>query len=254
MKLQKRSLYLCYLTGLLLLLGLKFYSSRFSADQLRWILAPTAKWVTVLSGIPFSYEKGAGYVNHDLRLLIAASCSGIQFMLITYAMLAFTFLKKFTGIIKGFLWILCSLLLSYPLTILINGLRIIAAIHLPRFLESHGLLFSFLTPDRLHTAIGTIVYFLALLNIYQLADFIFRKVGNNSRKPMPDTGNTIAQILGKCAAPAFWYFFMVLGLPFLNHAYEKGGSRFTAFALLITLCCGAVLLLHVLVSLLRKIF
>ena len=58
-----------YLISLLSLLGLKLFYSSAKADALTWILAPTAGWVSVLSGIPFTYVAGQGYANHSLRFL-----------------------------------------------------------------------------------------------------------------------------------------------------------------------------------------
>ena len=58
-----------YLISLLSLLGLKLFYSSAKADALTWILAPTAGWVSVLSGIPFTYVAGF------LSLPPAAACS-----------------------------------------------------------------------------------------------------------------------------------------------------------------------------------
>lgn len=74
-----------YLTGAAFVLGLKLFYSQADADELKWILAPTSRWVSILSGIPFEYMAHTGFVNHDIRFIIASSCSGIQFMLIAAA-------------------------------------------------------------------------------------------------------------------------------------------------------------------------
>ena len=80
-----------YLAGFLVVLGIKYYYSQAECDTLLWILAPTTRLVELLSGIPFTYVSGTGYVNHSLRLLIAPSCSGVRFMITTIAMLVFSF-------------------------------------------------------------------------------------------------------------------------------------------------------------------
>ena len=49
-----------------------FYSKA-SVPDLKWILAPTSLWVRILSGIPFDYEPGSGYVSHSFRFIIAPS-------------------------------------------------------------------------------------------------------------------------------------------------------------------------------------
>lgn len=83
-----------YLTGLLFILGIKLFYSKASVPDLKWILAPTSLWVRILSGIPFDYEPGSGYVSHSFRFIIAPSCSGVQFMLIAAATLLYSFVHR----------------------------------------------------------------------------------------------------------------------------------------------------------------
>lgn len=290
---------LFYLMGFFILFGMKYYYSQADVRSLRWILGPTARWVEALSGIPFVYVPGMGYANHGQRFLIAPSCSGVQFLIITAAMLIFTFVHRLddcfffhhtnlkkdsltakdsrsqigttgtgheansgnhiqaeepekslstiqrpyhgstlarTG--KGLCWILASLLLSYLFTVFVNGLRIIVAIYLPSFLERFHVFGGFLTADRLHTMIGAVVYFAALLTIHQLVGLLFGQAHGTEKRQAPEL------LLRKCLSPVFWYFFIVLGIPFLGRAYQKSGSVFTDFCLLVTFCCGIVLLLY----------
>ena len=245
-----RQNFVFYMLGLLVLVGMKFFYSGAGCDQLKWLLAPTAKWVEVLSGLSFFYEPGAGYVNHGLRISIAPSCSGFRFMTIVFAMLSFSFLHRtgrsgkdgagaFSESVKNHLkkggWLLSSLLLSCVLTVLVNGLRIIAALYLPDFLGRADLPLAFLTPDRLHTLIGILVYFMALLAIYRLAAYFF---GDKALSPV--------SALAKCLPPLFWYFFFTLGIPFLGRAYEGKNVEFAEYALLILSGCGILLLPHLL--------
>lgn len=269
-----------YLTGLLLIFFMKYYYSRAGDGQLLWLLAPTSGWVSILSGISFEYMPGTGYVNHDMKILIAPSCSGMQFMLITAAMLLFSFVhlaaegsgirrlrktaatcgrtpaphsqkgavpdgrspashSRKAALRNGFLWTGMCLVLSYIFTIFVNGLRIIAAIYLPLLFERLGFFGGFLTPDSLHTLIGTAVYFAALLTLYRLTGSLLGKTAGES-------------LLHRCLPPVFWYFFIVLGIPFLNRAYEKNGEQFVTFAAMVAACCGGILLLYCAGTLLRK--
>lgn len=263
-----------YMVGLFLLLGMKYFYSKADCESLLWILGPTARWVEALSGIPFVYEPGMGYANHGLRFLIAPSCSGVQFMIITAALLIFSFshlvgerpdVRSSEGARKpprptgcpdafraqaaavglGLGWIAVSSLLSYGFTVFINGLRIVAAIYLPYFFERAGALSGPLTPGRLHTMIGVVVYFAALLTIYRLAGLFFRTAPKD--RPFLYT-------VRKCLSPVFWYFLIVLGIPFLNRAYRKNNGDFTEFALLVVLCCGCVLLVYCLGALICRRF
>ncbi len=236
-----------YLIGFSLILGMKYLYSKASCDDLRWILGPTARWVEILTDIPFRYEPGMGYANHGLRFLIAPSCSGVQFLIITAAMLIFSFSHSvgdcsvkvhIPGIALGFGWIVVSLLLSYVSTVFVNGLRIVVAIYLPWLFERTGVFRGLFTPDRLHTVIGVVVYFAALLTIYRLTGLLF------DRFQGAEKDSTSASILGRCLSPVFWYFFMVLGIPFLNRILHGSSDSFTDFAFLVTLCCGLVLLFY----------
>lgn len=270
------------LTGCLLIMGMKYYYSQADCDSLQWILGPTVWWVQLLSRIPFSYLPGTGYVNHSLRLLIAPSCSGVRFMTILFATLVFSFTPAIastrTGMasdalrlpsrtflksgpfhswsreicprsqricpwVKGFSWIAVSGALSWLLTVIVNGLRIITAIYLPIYLESAGLMSGILTQDRLHTLIGVVIYFIALLTIYRLVGWFVQKRRGPAHLPT---------LLRKCAPPVFWYFTFTLGLPLLNRAGRSGAGEFTEFALLVSGGCALILLPYVIILLLRK--
>lgn len=259
-----------YLLGLLFILGMKYFYGRAGSDELRWILAPTTGWVEILSGIPFVYEPGLGYVNHDFRFLIAPSCSGVQFMIITAATLLFSFVHRVESFLPAargaqscgteslntdshgaqsysagfslsamkFGWMGVSLLLSYLFTVFVNGLRILAAIHVPDFLDGLGIHSAFLTDDRLHTIIGVVVYFVFLLSLYGLVESVFEK--GRGGKSAPRRGQIVRSLL----PPVFWYLFIVLGIPFLNRACQKQPEKFAEFAAMITVCCAVILLLY----------
>ena len=291
MILQRERRVLCqnfifYLMGILVVLGAKYYYSQADCDSLLWILAPTTHWVELLSGIPFTYISGTGYVNHSLRLLIAPACSGVRFMIITFATLVFSFVHSIASlqgfpaskaslrIVKGLGWIAVSIFFSWIFTVFVNGLRIITAIYLPQYLDRAGLMGGLLTPDRLHTMIGVVVYFIALLTIYRLVGYLISMLTGISGQPektdlaeqSQDTcssqGAAGSQEVGKqqcprtfvrkCMSPIFWYFFMTLGLPFLNRAYLKSPAEFTELAILIVCCATLVLLPYYLLSLLRS--
>lgn len=258
-----------YLTGIILVFGIKYIYSRSSCNELQWILAPTAWWVRLLSGIPFVFEPDAGYVNYSYRFIIASSCSGVQFIIISIATLVFSFVHRMKTVKRSFLWIILSVGFSYLFTIFINGFRIILSIYLPLYIRKPGLYNGWLTPERLHTMTGIAVYFTALFILYRMADRVSQKVACISRKcpdalcpaapvsgptplalspaaPLPGPkppAHPLRSTLRQWISPVFWYFAIVLGLPFLNRAYEHNGGKFTEYALLMTAVCVAVLCL-----------
>ena len=265
-----------YLTGFFLVFVLKLFYSKAGTEHLTWILAPTAWWVRILSGVYFEPVPGMGYINHDLQFIIARSCSGVQFMIIAVAALIFSFVhrassgeesfppQKKPSLKKGVLWILLSLLLSYLFTIFVNGLRILLSMDLPPLLESlfssgsavfpgaAGICSGRMTPGKLHTLIGTVVYFSSLFVIFHLADILSLKLFCPAKKTLQTGSAGFRKILCRLLPPVFWYLFIVLGIPLLNRACQKDSGNFTGYASLILPVCISILILLVLLSALRE--
>lgn len=242
-----RKYWLCYFFCSLILFGLKLFYRQADCSALEWILAPTARWVSILTGISFEPLPGAGYVNHSLRFLIAPSCSGVRFLIITFATLSFSFLPHMGSIKKELLWIAASLGIAYPFTIFVNGIRISLSIELPVLLSqsgqevyaagmSAGLFTTLLTPERLHTAIGITVYFTSLFLIYRITAVLLQ-VPSASR-------------FCRIFPPLFWYLALTLGIPLLRRAYRSDVPAFLEYALLLLAICSLILLLT---ALLRRL-
>src|SRR5687767_11654447 len=68
-------------------LALKYFYSTASVNDLRWILAPTTFLVEFITGTQFTFESHAGYMSEDRTFLIATSCSGVNFLIISFLML-----------------------------------------------------------------------------------------------------------------------------------------------------------------------
>lgn len=207
------------------------------SDTLTWILTPTARWVSVLSGISFEYLPHQGYVNHFYQFLIAPSCAGSRFMLLTFLMLVFSFpISDLMGenendinMKKEYLWFGFSMVFSYVSTIFVNGIRITVSIFLPAVLERRHLMDGWLTPDRLHTLIGTVSYFTFLCAIYLIAVQIRRRMfGQRGRQ---------TDIL--FFVPVFWYLLVVLALPFVKRMYHNEWEGFGQYVAAVAgVCCG----------------
>jgi len=102
-------------------------------------------------------------------------------------------------------------------------------------LSETGVSARWLTPERLHTLIGTAVYFSSLLILYRAVSLIcLGKPSAFSRPPF----------VRSCLSPVFWYFFIVLGLPALNSSYAESRGRFSEYAALISAACLILLLLY----------
>lgn len=228
-----------YLSALGIAVALGAVYGGADSERLNWLLAPIAWWVEMLSGIAFEEAKGAGYVSHAYRFLIAPSCAGLRFLILVFLMLVFSFCHKAASLPfpksrkGGFLWLLLSLAFSYVFTVFINGIRIVLAVYLPLLLEAVLREEGFLTPGRLHTMIGVLVYFTSLLILYQLLELLMEKgVGERGAK-----GKMTGRFAGGMLAPLFWYFFLVLGLPFLGRLYRGKWEGFFPYAFFVSGLC-----------------
>lgn len=218
-----------YILTISIVFILRYFSKTTDSDVINWMLAPTVRWVSILSGVSFEYLPHQGYAIHSYYFLVAPSCSGIRFMMIAFLMLTVSSLHRFEKKRNGYLWFGFSIVFSYIATILVNGIRIIASIHLPILLKRAGLLNGWLTQDRLHTLIGTAVYFSSLCIIYLL------------------TAKTPSR---RMLVPAFWYLLTVLVLPFCKRILSNNWEGFGQYALLV---CGSCFVIAAVLQLGKKI-
>lgn len=288
-----------YLAGFAVVLGIKLFYSNAGSDELLWILAPTAWWARALSGIAFEYQPHVGYVSHACRFVIASSCSGVQFMTVSFATLIFSYVHRMKTAKKGLCWLALCLVNSYLITVFVNGIRIVISIYLPMAASVHGLA-GRLGPERLHTVIGIAIYFTSLFIIYQIAGWLSGKIGAweckgcglpeavrgedacsfdgpalhgkviswnsnaygwrglhgkvNSGAPRntsPLGRRALRGRVYKCAPPIFWYFFIVLGIPFMNGAFQNNPKSFVEYAALMTVVCFAIVSVYCLLSLFK---
>ncbi len=237
-----------YFLTILLAIAMKFFCRITDSDLLTWILAPTARWAGILGSIPFEYLAHQGYVNHFYRFLIAPSCSGIRFLTILFVMLIFSFLHRIRSTRAGYLWFVLSAALSYLATVFVNGIRIVLAVYLPIPLEKAGLLNGWLNPDRLHTLIGTAVYFSSLYIIYPAASCLCQSFF--ACAPGLETVNSRYGL--KLLTPAFWYLSAVLALPLLGRAVRNDWEGFGGYAVLIIGVCTLVMIPAVVAGLLKR--
>ena len=117
-----------YVLTLLIAFGLKYHYSRASSEDLIWILGPTARVVEHISGIPFEKESGTGYINPDYRIIIAASCAGVNFLIAAFCMAMYSCIHQIECHRLKFLWLVISFMSAYLVTLAANALRIIFAI------------------------------------------------------------------------------------------------------------------------------
>lgn len=199
-------------------LALKSYYSTATADQLRWILAPTTKLVELLSGRRFEFESYAGYMTSDRTFVIAVPCAGVNFLITAFLMLALRRLwrERFQAI--NWRYVPFAAVLAYAATLIANTTRIWFALEL----RARAVNFSGLTHNQLHRLEGILVYFGFLLLLFLLTEKL------ESAKPL-----RLTRVL---PFPLLIYYATTLGLPLLNGSFHRSAFwEHAVFVLLLPL-------------------
>ena len=176
-------------------LALKQYYSTATANELRWILAPTTLIVELLSGRSFVFESYTGYVSSDHTFVIAVPCAGVNFLITAFVMLALRRLwnGRFESVSWRFLPI--SIVAAYMATVIANAMRIVIALEIQR----RAVEVSWLTENQLHRLEGIVVYFGFLMLLFVVME---RKL---------------------LMFPVVIYYAMTLGVPLINGAFHRAG-------------------------------
>jgi exosortase K len=199
--------------------ALKLHYSTASADQLRWILAPTTALVELVSGASFEFESRAGYISRERGFLIADSCAGVNFLIAAFLMLSMK--KLLVGRSKGLSWgfLPTAAVIAYLATLVANATRITIAL----LLRQSSSDISWLSPDQLHRFEGVFIYFGFLLLLFVVSDKM--------------SAERTSEHIRSLFLPLLVYYAIALGIPLLNGAYRQGADfwRHALFVLLIPL-------------------
>lgn len=203
-------------------LELKRFYSQAGAAELEWVLTPSC-WLARLAGVELEHEAGAGFISHSSRMVVGASCAGVNFLVAAWLALFFCCQGHLHGAARKLFWSAQSLLLSYALTVLTNGLRITFAAHF----FGADLHDGWLTPARLHRLLGVVLYCGALLAACGVA----------TRWLVPGKRGSLATL-----SPFLWYLAVVVGVPLANRAWSREPALFVEHVAL-TCCAGGLVVL-----------
>ncbi len=171
---------LCMLALVLLVVwGLKRHYADARADDLWWILHPTARLVGIMTGVAFAAAPGEGYVSRERLFLIEKSCAGINFMIAAFGMVVLTLFRRVDSGVAGMSVLAAGLLASYGAAVLVNATRITIAM----WLAAHPIASSTLTPADVHRLEGIAVYFSGLLLLYELIRRLERVASHSESQP-----------------------------------------------------------------------
>jgi exosortase K len=139
-----------------------------SAGELGWILAPTARLVSAVSGTRFVYEAGLGWVDRGATFIIAPACAGVNFTIAGFLALALGWLGGMRSARTVAARLAGAAALAYAATLVVNTLRIVVAIALHRGTIDVG----GLDHAEVHRFEGIVVYLAGLCALYALAGAI----------------------------------------------------------------------------------
>jgi exosortase K len=210
--------------------ALKLHYSTASADQLRWILAPTTALVELVSGASFEFESHAGYISMERRFLIASSCSGVNFLIAAFLTLSLMRLLGDRSKKVSWAFIPAAAVIAYLVTLAANAVRITIALSLRQSSSESAWPSEWMDAGRLHRLEGIFIYFGFLLLLFAVSE---KMSAEKASKP-----------LRRYLFPLLVYYAVMLGVPLFNGAYKQGTDfwRHGLFVFLIPLLltCGSL--------------
>lgn len=136
-------------------------------DNLIFLLKPTAYLIEIITGTNFIFSSDSGFFYEQLNIIINKSCSGYNFWILSFLMLAFLSIKRFNNSIKKISAILIALLSTYILTIFVNTSRIYVSISIQKLANIH---LQSRPHYLIHEIVGITVNLFFFILIYVLTD------------------------------------------------------------------------------------
>lgn len=163
---------LCVLVVVALVVwGMKRHYADARADDLWWILSPTAQLVGVITGTAFAAVPGEGYVSHERLFIVEKSCAGINFMIAGFAMMVFVRFRRVQSVLSGAGVLGMSLIVSYFAAIVVNAVRITIAM----WLADRPVAWSTVSAADVHRIEGIVVYFAGLVLLHEAVQRLERR-------------------------------------------------------------------------------
>jgi exosortase K len=191
----------------LAMLVLKRHYSTAAADQLAWMLAPTARLTAWLTSARPVWEQGTGYVDFAQGVVIAPACAGINFMIMAFGLAAFSGLFRIRRLALLLAWLIFSLAGAYGLALTVNAVRIAISMALYQADVHTG----WLTVARVHRLTGVGIYLAALGLFFKvLAPIISTYCARFDGQVRPARSDLPPWL------PLGWYLLVAVGVPTAN--------------------------------------
>lgn len=207
----------------------KAFYSQAGADELMWILGPSAWLARLAGGIDLVYEPGAGFISRAHHLVVGPACAGMNFMVICMLALYFSFARRHQSRIR---WLASSIALAFAAAVVANALRIAVSAHL----WDAGFYRGWITPEEMHRLAGILVYYGSLVALWTSVDSGVRSGARRASR----------------ASPLLWYLGVSLGVPLLGRLHASGTAGFAEHAAWVLGAATAATLLMFLPSMVRN--
>jgi exosortase K len=167
-----------YVMMLVIFILLKWLATLVSVDDLRWMIAPVAYLVGLIKGEYSVFIPGDGYYFPSTEIMINRSCAGLNFYIMSVALLHFLVVRHFSRVrhlVPGFA---AAFAAAYILTVLVNTSRIASSLitlHLGEQFLSETL------SSRVHEATGVVVVCSFLILIYFSVDYLLKSKLKNEK-------------------------------------------------------------------------
>ena len=202
---------------------LKRYYADASVDDLRWILDPTSRLVTLATGARFEWAPGEGYLSRERLFVIEKVCAGINFMIAAFGMVAWMLRRRVVAWLSGAGVLVASLLAAYSAAVVVNAARIAFAM----WLAGRPDRIPWLTAAQAHRVEGIAFYFAGLVLLFELV----RQADHRMEHGL--------------TTPLIWYYGLTLAIPLANGAGGNSGflehAAFVAIVPLVLVACCCML-------------
>lgn len=148
--------------------ALKDRYSDAAPEQLRFILAPTARLIEIATAASWPFEAGVGYVNTAHSTAIVPACAGVNFWIIAAATLVVGFTTRFAGLRAKLAFVAGSVAVAFACTSLVNALRILSDLALRELALGAAM------HAEMHRVLGVVVYLGSACLLYAGADRCLR--------------------------------------------------------------------------------
>ena len=145
--------------------AVKRHYSDAPVDELAYILRPTTALVELVTGLPFTWQAGEGFMNRETFFVIAKPCAGVNFWIASACAAVFAFAGTRRTVAGKLLLTAGAIGAAFAAAVATNAIRIALAIELHTGVGAIGPL----DRDHAHHLLGVVVYTVSLCVCFLVA-------------------------------------------------------------------------------------